>query len=182
MHIYHNSQDSRCRLPLGAMKCLDKVTLRLQCSDEAEAAVLRFYDGSEKWFPMDAAAGGWFQVTINMPDIPILCWYDFRVRDKMGVIHAYGCPEDGMGGEGYETDTPRAWQVTTYAADYKTPEYLRHGVMYQIFPDRFYKSGKNNHRRSENYYHENWNEVPILIPEGQDDNCARDFFGGDLKG
>ncbi len=182
MNVYHNSQDSRCRLPLGAMKCLAKLTLRIRCDDEAEAAVLRFYDGSEKWFPMDRTEGNWFQVTIDMPDIPILCWYDFRIRNRQGQMFSYGCPSDGMGGEGFITDKPRAWQITTYAADYKTPEYLRHGVMYQIFPDRFSKSGKNNHRRSENYYHENWNETPILIPEGQDDNCARDFFGGDLKG
>ncbi len=183
MHIYHNSQDSRCRLPLGAMKCLDKVTLRLQCSDEAEAAVLRFYDGSEKWFPMDAAAGGWFQVTIDMPDIPILCWYDFRVRDKRGVIHAYGCPDDGMGGEGHETDAPRAWQITTYAADYKTPEYLRHGVMYQIFPDRFYK-GKGNIKNipKDRIIHENTSDIPVWKPNEQGKILNNDYYGGNLKG
>ena len=108
MNVYHNSQDSRCRLPLGAMKCLAKLTLRIRCDDEAEAAVLRFYDGSEKWFPMDRAEGNWFQVTIDMPDIPILCWYDFRIRNKQGQMFAYGRPSDGMGGEGFISDKPRA--------------------------------------------------------------------------
>ena len=181
MLVYHDSQSPLCRAPLGAAACLSNVTFRLQCSKEIRSVLLRFYDGSEKFFPMERK-NEWFSAKIQMPDIPILCWYDFRVEDQDGNIFSYGAPMDGMGGEGHLGTPIRAWQLTTYSSDYQTPEWLRHGIMYQIFPDRFYKSGKNDHRREENYYHETWNESPILMPEGGDDNCARDFFGGDLKG
>ena len=169
-------------MPLGAAKCESLVTLRLKADADVRSAFLRFYDGSEKWIPMSRAGADWFQAQVAMPEIPILCWYDFRAEDQDGTIFSYGSPEDGMGGEGHVTTTPRAWQITVYEADYDTPDWLRNGVMYQIFPDRFARSGLARPRREECFYHEKWDETPILMPEGGDDNCARDFFGGDLKG
>ena len=182
MQLYHDSQSPFCRLPSGAAPCLSLVTLRIRASEEIAAVSLRFYDGSEKWFPMEKEKDGWFVCTVKMPDIPILCWYDFRAEDAGGNLFAYGGPADGMGGEGYFTPQPHAWQITVYDPAYETPAWLRTGVMYQSFPDRFSSSGAPHPRREECYYHEDWNDDPILMPEGGDDNCARDFFGGDLKG
>ena len=182
MQLYHDSQSSLCRLPQGAAPCGAYVAFRLHVTGSARSVLLRFYDGSEKWFPMDREEMGWYHVSVKMPKIPILCWYDFKVEDERGDVFAYGGPEDGMGGEGALSAHPHAWQITVYDPDYKTPDWLRSGVMYQIFPDRFYFSGKHHPRREECYYHENWSDDPILMPEGGDDNCARDFFGGDLKG
>ena len=182
MLLYHDSQSALCRSPLGASPCSSMITLRLQSDSDIRSAMLRFYDGSEKWLPMEKEKDGWFSVQVRLPSVPILCWYDFRAEDQDGEIHAYGCPEDGMGGEGILSSTPRAWQITVYDAAYDTPHWLREGVMYQIFPDRFFRSGQSHPRREECYYHERWDETPILMPEGGDDNCARDFFGGDLKG
>ncbi|MBQ9264288.1 MAG: glycoside hydrolase family 13 protein [Clostridia bacterium] len=149
----------------------------------AARASLRFYDGSEKWFAMAHEKNGWFSVQVTMPEIPILCWYDFRAEDHHGKTYAIGAPRDGLSGEGViENGEPRAWQITVYDPAYTTPDWMHTGVMYQIFPDRFYKAGDFLNRREECYYHEDWNDDPILIPEGGDDNCARDFFGGNLKG
>lgn len=182
MHLFHDSQSALCRFPLGAAPCHSRVTLRLRADEEARSAFVRFYDGSEKWLPMERRGDGWFSAEVTLPDIPILCWYDFRAEDQDGNILAYGGPEDGMGGEGRITRLPRAWQLTVYSGDYQTPSWLRSGVMYQIFPDRFCRSGEDRPRREENFYHDRWEDTPLLLPEGGDDNCARDFFGGDLKG
>ena len=182
MHVFHHSQSPLCRMPQGAAPCLAEITLRLQGDEDVRSAFLRFYDGSEKWLPMEKEEDHWFSVQVTMPKIPILCWYDFRVEDQEGNIFTYGAPHDGMGGEGHVSPDARAWQVTVYDPQYDTPHWMRDGIMYQIFPDRFYKSGISHPRREECYYHENWDEDPILMPEGGDDNCARDFFEGDLKG
>ena len=180
MLLFHDSRSPLFRTPPGAAPCRTCVTLRLMAPG-ARSAVLRFYDGSEKWLPM-RRDGFLFAVKVPMPVIPILCWYDFRIESRDGDVIAYGGPEDGMGGVGHITAQPRAWQLTTYDPAYQTPEYLRSGVMYQIFPDRFARSGESHPRRAECYYHESWSDDPILMPEGGDDNCARDFFGGDLNG
>ena len=181
MQLYHDSQSILYRSPLGAAKCFSAVNLRIRVSENVRSVLLRFYDGSEKWIPMEKGVNGWYSAYVTMPDIPILCWYDFRAEDHDGNIRIYGAPGDGLGGAG-ETGSHRAWQITVYSPDYETPEWMRTGVMYQIFPDRFHKSGESHPMREECYYHKEWNETPILMPEGGDDNCARDFFGGDLKG
>ena len=182
MHLYHDSQSPLCRMPTGAIPCGQEAVFRFRGDSAVRAVTLRFYDGTEKWFPMEREKGCWFHASVRMPKTPILCWYDFRAEDRDGNLIGYGCPQDGLGGEGLASDQPRAWQITVYDEAYQTPEWLRSGVMYQIFPDRFRASGEAHPRREECYYHEAWNDPPILMPEGGDDNCARDFFGGDLKG
>ena len=163
-------------MPCGAI-----LTLRLKAPYAASAS-LRFYDGSEKWFPMEKGKNGWFSVQVAMPPIPILCWYDFRARDHRGHVFGIGAPQDGLSGEGVMSDAPRAWQITVYDPAYTTPAWLRSGIMYQVFPDRFFRKGPFLDQREECCYHQRWDEEPILMPEGRDDNCARDFFGGNLKG
>ena len=182
MNLYHNSQNALCRMPLGAAKCSSHVSLRIRADQEYRSAFVRFYDGSEKWVPMQREAGNWFSADVQMPEVPVLCWYDFRVENQDGDFLCYGAPEDGMGGLGYVSDHPRAWQITVYDAAYQTPDWMKQGVMYQVFPDRFARSGRERPRREEIYFHEDWKDEPILMPEGMDDNCARDFFGGDLQG
>ena len=182
MHLFHDSQSPLCRMPMGAIPCGQEAVFRFRGDSAVRAVTLRFYDGTEKWFPMEREKGCWFHASVRMPKTPILCWYDFRAEDRDGNLIGYGCPQDGLGGEGLVSDKPRAWQITVYDEAYQTPEWLRSGVMYQIFPDRFRASGEAHPRREECYYHEAWDEAPILMPEGGDDNCARDFFGGDLRG
>ena len=182
MRLYHDSQNERCRFPQGAAPCCTRVTLRVKGDPSIRTVQARFYDDSEKWFPMEKGEDGWFSASIPMPEVPALCWYDFLAADEYGNILRCGSPEDGLGGEGCVTDRPRAWQITVYSPDYKTPAWLRGGVMYQIFPDRFCRALTDKPLRDEIFFHENWSDDPILMPEGEDDNCARDFFGGDLKG
>lgn len=180
MHLYHDSH--LCRFPAGALPCFAKVEIRLHCDAEIKSASLRFYDGSEKWLDMARVSDTLFSVQLSMPDIPLLCWYDFRAEDQQGHRFSYGAPSDGLGGEGHIGVPCRAFQITVYDPAYDTPHWLRSGIMYQIFPDRFHKSGQAHPRRADCTYHESWQEVPSIIPEGEDDNCARDFFGGDLAG
>ena len=182
MRLFHDSQSLLCRAPEGPAACGQQVRIRLQASADICSAFLRFFDGGEKWLPMIREDHGWFAISVQMPESPLLCWYDFRVENQNGDMTAYGAPADGMGGEGVSGCADRAWQITVYDPQYDTPHWMRHGVMYQIFPDRFHKSEQEHPHREECYYHASWDETPILMPEGRDDNCARDFFGGDLKG
>ena len=182
MHLYHDSQSPLCRMPMGAIPCSREAVFRFRGDAETRSVFLRFDDGSEKWISMEREKDGWFHASVRMPAVPILCWYDFRAEDLDGLLIPYGAPKDGLGGEGLVSDPPGAWQITVYDEAYDTPAWLRAGVMYQIFPDRYFSSGVSRPRREECYYHQDWNDDPILMPEGGDDNCARDFFGGDLKG
>lgn len=188
--LYHDSHDIRYRSPLGALKTGEKLTLRFWC-DESEQVILRTWDGTEKIYPMKNVGDDHFEWTLTLPDEPMLFWYDFIIPRSHDVAR-YGNSPDQLGGVGaYSPEQPASYQVTVYDPAYQTPEYLRKGVVYQIFPDRFFKDKNGQKGRvkkireahPEATFHENWNERPDLNPDpANGDNQALDFFGGTLKG
>lgn len=76
------------------------------------------------------------------------------------------------------------WRLTVCRENCDTPLWLRGGTMYQIFPDRFCRSGKTplpeNKPAAE--YHSRWGEEPDWEPDSDGKIEKYDFFGGDLKG
>ncbi len=75
------------------------------------------------------------------------------------------------------------WQLTVYDADFKTPEWAKGGIMYQIFPDRFNRSEKFAPLPSKNErtIHENWYDIPDFIYDNPDYK-ANDYFCGNILG
>ena len=132
-----------------------------------------------------------FEVTVTVPETPMLFWYDFIIPRSCDAAR-YGNADDQLGGVGrYYAGHPVSYQVTVYDPAYDTPEYLRRGIVYQIFPDRFFRDANGAQGREERIaaahpeasFHENWNEKPTLDPDPENgDNRALDFFGGTLKG
>ena len=183
MPLYHNTRSSACRSPMGAVKAGTSVTLRLLGAEGLSEAFLRvWYRGDFTEIPMRRAHEETFEAVLDSLAAPGLCWYDFRaVRPDGGTLYV-GAAEDGLGGEGVETQTPRAFQITVYDPEFRVPRYMRDGIMYQIFPDRFYRSKMPSSPRKEIFIHTNWDDVPIMMPNSRTDNQALDFYGGDLNG
>ena len=188
--LYHDSHDVKYREPLGPIAAGQALRLRFQC-DESENVTLRTWDGTEKRTPMHSVGGHLFEAPITLPDRPMLFWYDFIIHRTDGDA-SYGTSYDQLGGVGaYYHGQPHSYQVTVYDPAYSTPEYLRHGVIYQIFPDRFFrdKAGVKGRVRKvaaahpDATFHESWDEAPTLdIDPDNGDNRALDFFGGTLRG
>ena len=96
----------------------------------------------------------------------------------------------GSGGEGRLFDSPPdSYQLTVYDGAFSTPDWFSHGIVYQIFPDRFCRPdgflGLAEHRALGHrvLLHEDWNEpVRSLPPEGEKEYCPCDFYGGNLWG
>ncbi len=78
------------------------------------------------------------------------------------------------------------WQLTVYNKSYSTPSWLDGGIIYQIFPDRFYKSDKPKQNvPSDRYIVDDWNQMPEFTPQKESDGVkflGNDYYGGDLKG
>ena len=183
MPVYHNSRSQACRRPMGPVPCGAKVTLRLLGATGTLAAETRiWYNQTHRIIPMTRLHDDTWETELDLMDQPGLLWYDFRFVDANGQERFVGSATDGLGGEGVETDSPRAFQMTVYDPDYSVPRYFRDGIMYQVFPDRFYRSKKPVSPRKEIHLHEDWDEKPILMPNSRTDNQAMDFFGGDLEG
>ncbi len=75
------------------------------------------------------------------------------------------------------------FQLTVYSNDYQTPDFLKGGVMYQIFPDRFCKSGKEHKDIPEGrIIREDWGGTPYYKPDQNGHVWNNDYFGGDFEG
>ena len=189
--LYHDSYDAEYRDPVGPVPAGASVTIRFLC-DEAEHVTLRTWDGGEARYPMQQTREHLFETTISVPETPMLFWYDFIIH-RPGGDARYGTSYDQLGGVGacYEGQ-PSSYQITVYDPAYQTPEFLRHAVVYQIFPDRFFRDEKAGHpgrsrkikaAHPEAVFHKKWDEAPLLDPDPvTGDNRALDFFGGTLRG
>ena len=55
--------------------------------------------------------------------------------------------------------------------------------MYQIFPDRFYRSGNNIPQKKHAVLHCDWNEPPMYYLDPDTKNVITyDYFGGNIQG
>jgi alpha-glucosidase len=70
--------------------------------------------------------------------------------------------------------------------DFKTPDWMKNGIVYQIFPDRFFDGNPRNNVKTAEYKYgsdipvaKKWGESP-KTPKGQ--SPAMTFYGGDLEG
>ena len=186
MTLYHDSRSEEYRSPMGAAPCAGKVRLRVR-ADQVRSVTLRIWwnDAEYRWY-MRRVENGLYEYEMSVPEQPGLLWYYFIAEDRDGNTWYLGNADDGMGGVGSVTRSePPAFQVTVYDPDYRTPEWMRDGLMMQIMVDRFNNAGgtdmKNLPRGS--YYHAHWDDDPALvINDKKGSNSANDFFGGNLKG
>ncbi len=103
--------------------------------------------------------------------------YRFEGEYADGALCFFGRDVDGTAIKG---DWLPEWQLTVSKVDYKTPNWLKKGVIYQIFPDRFCK-GEDRPFLKGGSLHDNWYDQPDFAREGVDYR-ADDFFGGNLNG
>lgn len=108
-----------------------------------------------------------------------LYWYYFKYDSRFGEFKVTKCHHS----LGYVSDKGTAWQLTVYDKQFKSVDWLNGGVIYQIFPDRFNKSGKtvlpNDTSR---FIVDNWSDTPEYRQDGTKRTLGNDFFGGDLIG
>ena len=160
-----------------------------------------------------------YEVDMEVPSEPCILFYWFRVTMNDSDLHKIGleglsfnkpdqdhtyvyyvfdeCGDKGNGKVypeppriGVEEDKyPFAWQITVYDENFKTPDFLKGALMYQIFPDRFsrdagfdFEAMTNKSPRSERIYHEDWNEEVDIYGKPETGYLACDFYGGSLDG
>lgn len=100
------------------------------------------------------------------------CVLDGRRR----YIKRHGASEGVFEGE-------ELFQLTVYDENLYTPEFIRGGIMYQIFPDRFCKSGKPHEGvPADRIMRDDWYGTPYYKPDSKGIVRNNDYFGGDLQG
>lgn len=119
-------------------------------------------------------------------------WYAINYTASEGLYFYSFCYDSPWGrlditrfkfGEGLVSSKGEEWQLTVTEKDISVPQGFSGGLIYQIFPDRFYNSGENHHNiPADRYIETNWSAIPEYrqVPEAK--TLGNDYFGGDLKG
>ena len=96
----------------------------------------------------------------------------------------YGNNPEQLGGMGTLYDhVPPSFQITVFNKGAKTPDWFKHAVMYQIFPDRFSRDGNAIIEKRGAVFHASWQDDPCYYKDPDTKEIvAYDFFGGNLKG
>ncbi|MCR5834328.1 MAG: 4-alpha-glucanotransferase [Selenomonadaceae bacterium] len=190
--VMHNSQNIYYRSTVGAAEAGSQMRLGilLRTKESIKQVLLHTWaDGTgEKWSNLSTkdnakAPEKFYSLTIKMPERGGLMWYFFIVVTSDRTYY-YGNNHELLGGVGELYDhIPPAYQITVYQKGAKTPDWFKHSVMYQIFPDRFYRDGNEIIEKEGAVYHAKWSDDPMYFKDvTTKEIVAYDFFGGNLRG
>lgn len=166
--LKHDSFHSFYRAPFGAVATNTAVTLRLRGPKDLSSATLHVWNAGGKSGETDyqmtpvtemtpaqisAATGddaskySWWEATIPASDVSTAgdMWYQFAVDDNSspaGVPQQAwyddnGSQEEGVGQVGLTSSGP-SYQLSVYKSNFQTPNWMKHAVVYEVFPDRFF--------------------------------------------
>ena len=190
LNVIHDSQNEFYRFPVGAAATESKVRLRLKVETDKETEVsgikIRIWEdrvGETLYSMARMEDGEYYEGYVNMPKKGTLLWYYFIISVN-GQVCFYSNNDEMMGGVGQLADYPHAaYQITVYNKEAKTPDWFKHSVMYQIFPDRFYRKGNEMVEKPNALYHASWKDKPRYYKDPDNGEIiAYDFFGGNFAG
>ena len=152
----------------------DSVTLKVRVPNDYffEKAMLRFYhDGEPRIFEMKLSSKNevesWYQVKVEILNLQNSYRFAFIGHGKYEWLNARGLFD-------HDVHSNNDFQIVAIPGN---PEWIKSSVFYQIFPDRFARSGKVNITPDWAYPRE-WN----LLPRGRGKFTGQELYGGDLYG
>ncbi len=108
-----------------------------------------------------------------------LYWYQFRYTSDYGEF----CVSKTDTSLGIVSGEGGWWQLTVYNRGFNTPDWLDGGIIYQIFPDRFFSSGEKKQNVPEDrFICKDWYKQPEYRQIPEKCTLGNDYYGGDFKG
>ena len=187
MRILYDSKSLVYKKPFGVLKEGEKCEISIDIPKHCKTleVFIEFFVEQEKVFEFALSDkielcenyerwSGSFNITA-----PNLYFYRFFIKTQESDFPLYK--------EGFcDTNIWKGdfWQLTCTPCDYSVPECFFGSVMYQIFPDRFYKKGEVNlEGKLEPFYiHKSQKDTPDFRPDQNGEILNCDFFGGNLNG
>ncbi len=108
-----------------------------------------------------------------------LFWYKFRYTSDYGEFYVTKT-ETSLG---IVSNDGAWWQQTVYSKDFNALPKLEGGIIYQIFPDRFFASKeKKENIPQDRFLCDDWEKQPEYRQNNGVCSLGNDYYGGDLKG
>jgi glycosidase len=202
--LFFDGHNTFYRSPFGSVPSGSTVRLRFRTAHQGATAVTVVLTDESAASPsptsvsmtLDAADSStksdvW---QANLP-LPSAGFWDYYFQIQNGTAQTYYADLGllGFGAAGTGTDflpvLSRRYRLTVYQSGFTVPSWLKHAVMYQIFPDRFYNGDKKNDHKvltPAYIYHakifKSWNTPEPATNSPANDYNQLDYYGGDLQG
>ncbi|MCL2508797.1 MAG: glycoside hydrolase family 13 protein [Oscillospiraceae bacterium] len=186
-YIPFNSRQEHHKAPFGAATCGGEIRFRVILPRELRCRAVRLVIHRDDlpehelyamdWERMESENEEWWALSYS-PPARGLYWYRFEYDTDWGAV-SIGHAGNGLGkiAEGGE------WQLTVCSERFKTPEWIKGGVIYQIFPDRFFRSDEpKTDVSTDRLLRDDWGGEPMWSPDKNGSITRYDYFGGDLCG
>lgn len=186
MRILFNSKDQQDKSPFGTLTPGEacRVRIRIPCSCKTRTVTLVVEQENGASYrrvdcPRTAVEPPYesYGAEFSLADCG-LYFYFFEICTEGSTFPLFKQGEDTNMCAGDK------WQLSCVPADAALPDDTEGAVMYQIFPDRFYRSGVCDLQQKLGPYsiHAGWDETPVFAPDTQGIVQNNDFFGGNFQG
>jgi len=187
MRILYDSKILKHKKPFGTLtegqKCEIKIHIPSSCRT-VKAFLVFLKDGGDEYarFSMvkTSEQDGYdvFGCVFALAE-PSLYFYYFFIETENESFSLYR--------QGYDQTNMEQgdlWQLSCVPESYTVPKEYYGAVMYQIFPDRFYSCGScdTSSKLTPFWIHQNKNDIPDYLPDGEGKVRNCDFFGGNIRG
>jgi len=186
MRILFDSRNAKYKTPFGCVSVGETCTLHIyipaSVGSREVSCCLQTQDAKPfREVPMtlhdhEDAYEIW-QCSFALEEPALLFWY-FRIAGNTGTFRLF------KQGSDTNIEAGDMWQLTCTPRDFTTPRWAQGAVIYQVFPDRFCKSGDCDLTGKLTPYtvHENWNEEVCWRPDEKGRVLNNDFYGGNFRG
>ena len=185
-HTFFNSRLPRYKTPFGAIAAGTPVTLRLDVPGSFGYVDPHLVLTKDREDPVhyrmeytgQSDGVNHFAVTVTPTTSGLYFYYFDLYTDFRKICRAPGA-------EGRLTWVLEdSWQLTVYEPDFQTPDWIKSGTMYQIFPDRFYEGDPDKTMPfADRIYRADKEGEPYFWPTEQPEGYLNmDYFGGDFLG
>ena len=186
MRILYDSKQKMYKDPFGTLSQGQVCTLHLHIPTSVPAIHAECIFTRENGTPAftvamcKTAVNGTYAIfrgTFSIAE-PGLYFYYFRIQKPDSSFRLF------KQGDQTNMEAGDAWQLTCTPADFTTPDWAKGATIYQVFPDRFRRSGTCDLTGKLEPYtvHADWNEEVSWQPTPEGLILNNDFYGGNFRG
>ncbi len=186
MRILFNSKDALYKSPFGVLREKESCSLLIKIPSECKTQkVFAVFENDhtkkeerfEFVFSKRENLYDDFSLTFSLKSTG-LYFYCFYIITSDGEFPLF------KEGDGTNMHHGGKWQVSVIKKDFTVPDVFKGRVMYQIFPDRFYREKviESSEKLKPYTVHENTADTPRYRPDENGEVTNSDFFGGNFDG
>ncbi|GHV11133.1 hypothetical protein FACS1894219_01790 [Clostridia bacterium] len=172
------------RVPDGVAAIGDSVAIQLSVGDAANPAdiitgvrlIVVYNDTQPHTYNMTQSAPWMYTHTLTVSRGLYFYYFEAQYADRLRFIYRDG---ESDFSDGFR----KPFQITVTDRDISTPDFLKGGIMYHIFVDRFARSERFTPEVRDHFImHESTADMPHYLPDPDGIDRNRDVFGGNLAG